>query len=102
MQQESENMKVKNDKIMNNFIQGFLDTRKNDYKKLKEMNLAYKNMIETSISKQSDLTGLLSRYKDDPWVQKILINYVILMVYHHATAKTWGYDCHLEYGLEKQ
>lgn len=91
MQQEQ------SDKIIHHFIQGFLDTRKNDYKKLKEMNLAYQKMIETSISQQSDLKGLLSRYKDDPWFQKILVNYVILMVYHHATAKTWSYDCCLEH-----
>jgi hypothetical protein len=96
MQKELGNIKEKNDNIINHFIQGFLDTRKNDYKKLKEMNSAYQNMIKKSISQQSDLKGLLSRYKDDPWIQKILLNYVILMVYHHATAKTWGYDCHLE------
>ena len=91
MQQEQ------SDKIIHHFIQGFLDTRKNDYKQLKEMNLEYKKMIEKRISQQSDLKGLLSRYKDDPWFQKILVNYVILMVYHHATAKTWGYDCCLEH-----
>jgi len=96
MQKELGNIQENNDNIIYHFIQGFLDTRKNDYKKLKEMNLAYQKMFKTSISQQSDLKGLLSRYKDDPWIQKIILNYVILMVYHYATAKTWGYDCHLE------
>ena len=90
VQQESVNIKQQNDKIIRHFIQGFLDTRKKEYKQLKKINLTCQKMIETRISQTSDLKCLLSRYENDPWIQKILVNYVLLKMYHHAAL--WGVE----------
>ena len=84
MQQESEDTKGQGDKIIHQFIQGFLDTRKKEHKKLKEMNLACRKMIETRLSQKSDIKCLLFRYEDDPWIQKMLISYILLKISHHA------------------
>lgn len=76
------------DKIIHQFIQGFLDTRKKEGKQLKEVNLTCQKMIKTMLSQKTDTKCLLFRYEDDPWIQKILINYILLKISHHAPF--WG------------
>lgn len=88
MQQESENIKGQNDKIIRQFIQEFLDTRKNECKQLKAINLKCRRMVETRMDQTSDLKLLLSKYENDPWIQKILVSHILLKISHHATF--WG------------
>lgn len=84
MKQESGSTKEQNDKIIYQFIQGFVDTRKKEAKHLKEMHLSCRKMIETRISETSDLNRVLFKYKDDPWVKEILISNVLFRMYHHV------------------
>jgi hypothetical protein len=84
MQQESVSTKGQGDKIIHQFIQGFLDIRKKESKQLKELNLTWRKMIEARLTQKSDIKYLLFRYEDDPWIQKILINYIFLKIFHHA------------------
>lgn len=84
MQQGSEDAKGQNDKVIRQFIQGFLDTRRNECKQLRAINLKCRRVVETRMNQTSDLKLLLSKYENDPWIQKILINYVLLKMYHHA------------------
>ena len=84
MQRESKHTTGQGDKIIHQFIQGFLDTRRNECKQLKVLNLKCRRVVETRISQTSELKLLLSKYKNDPWIQKTLVNYVLLKMYHHA------------------
>ena len=88
MKQHSENAKEQNDQVIHQFIQGFMDTRKRESKRLKETNLSCRKMIETRISETSDISRLLSKYQDDQWIKKVLVNYILLQMYHHAAL--WG------------
>lgn len=90
MQQGSENVKEKNDQIIHQFIQGFVDSRKRECKHLKEANLFCRKMIEARISETPDVNRLLFKYQGDPWVKKILISYILLQMCHHAVL--WGVD----------
>jgi hypothetical protein len=76
--------KKQGDKIIHQFIQGFLDTRRNECKQLKVINLKCRRVVEKRMDQTSDLKLLLSKYENDPWIQKILVNYVLLKMYHHA------------------
>ena len=84
MQQEQINATGQNDKIVYQFIQGFLDTRKRESKNLKRMNRACQRMVETRISQTPDLKHLLSLYESDPWVRNLLVNHVLLKMHHQA------------------
>jgi len=84
MQQGSEDAKGQNDKIIRQFIQGFLDTRRNECKQLRAINLKCRRVVETRMNQTSDLKLLMSKYENDPWIQKTLVNYVLLKMYHHA------------------
>lgn len=90
MQQGSEDTKRQGDKIIRQFIQGFLDTRKRESKRIKETNLLCRQLIETRISETSDVNRLLFKYQDDPWIKKILVSYILLQIYHHAAL--WDVD----------
>lgn len=85
MKQKSKATKGLGDKIIHQFIQGFFDTRKKECKQLKKVNLKCQKMIKTMLSQKTDTKCILFRYEDDPWIQKILINYILLKITHHAT-----------------
>lgn len=84
MEQEFKDIKGQSDEIIHQFIQGFLDTRKKDHKKLKEINLECQKMVEERMSQKPGLKRLLSKYENDPWIQKILIRYVLLKIYNQS------------------
>lgn len=88
VKRDSKDTKGLGDKIIHQFIQGFLNPRKKECKQLKEVNLICQKMIKTMLSQKTDTKCLLFRYEDDPWIQKILINYILLKISHHATF--WG------------
>lgn len=90
MQQGSENAKGKNDLIIHQFIQGLVDSRKREYKLIKETNLSCHKMIETRISDTPHVNRLLFKYQDDPWIKKILVSYILLQIYHNTTL--WGVE----------
>jgi hypothetical protein len=90
MQQHTENTKGQDEQIIHQFIQGFVDSRKREYKHLKEMNLSCRKMIETRITETPDVNRLLFKYQGDPWVKKILISYILLQMCHHTAL--WDVD----------
>ena len=90
MQQESENTTGQSDHIIHQFIQGFVDSRKKEFKLIKETNLLCRQLIETRISETPDVNRLLFKYQDDPWIKKILISYILLQMYHDSVL--WGVD----------
>lgn len=90
MQQHSENTTGQDEQIIHQFIQGFVDSRKREFKLIKETNLLCRQLIETRISETPDVNRLLFKYQDDPWIKKILISYTLLQMYHDAAL--WGVD----------
>jgi hypothetical protein len=82
--------KGQDEQIIHQFIQGLVDSRKREYKRLKETNLLCRKLIEVRISETPDVNRLLFKYQDDPWIKKILINYTILQMCHHAAL--WDVD----------
>jgi len=87
---DSENTTGKNDKIVRQFIKEFLDTRKRESKYLKRMHQSCQQMVEERISQTPDLEHLLSLYKDDPWIQNLLVSHLLLKIYHQAAS--WGIE----------
>jgi hypothetical protein len=47
-------------------------------------------MVEERISKTPDLKHLLSLYESDPWIQELLVSYVLLKMHHQAAL--WGIE----------
>ena len=90
MQQDSTNAERQNDKIVHQFIEGFLDTRKRESKYLKRMNRTCQKMIEERISQTPDLKSLLFLYENNSWVQELLVSHILLKMYHHAAL--WGIE----------
>lgn len=94
MQSRSEDAKGQGDQIIRQFIQGFVDSRKKEFKLIKETNLLCRQLIETRISETPDVNRLLLKYQDDPWIKKILVSYTLLQMYHDASL--WDVDDSLE------
>lgn len=90
MQPYSENTKGQGDQIIHQFIQGFVDSRKREFKLIKETNVLCRQLVETRISETPDVNRLLFKYQDDPWIKKILISYILLQMYHDSAL--WGVD----------
>ena len=87
---QSINASKNNDKIVRQFIEGFLDTRKREARHLKKLHQSCQQMVEERISQTPDLKHLLSLYKDDPWIQNLLVSHLLLKIYHQATS--WGME----------
>jgi hypothetical protein len=86
----SEDTKQQNDRIVRQFIDGFMDTRKREFRYLKKLHQSCQQLVEERISQTPDLEYLLSLYKDDRWVQELLIAHILLKIYHQAAS--WGME----------
>ena len=75
--------KGQDEQIIHQFIQGLVDSRKREYKRLKETNLLCRKLIEARISETPDVNRLLFKYQGDPWIKKILVSYILLQMYHN-------------------
>ena len=83
MQQHTENTQEQDDQLIHQFIQGFLDSRKREFRRIKETNLLCRKLIEERISETPEINCLLFKYQEDPWIKKILISCILLQIYHH-------------------
>ena len=88
--QESINASRNNDKIVRQFIDGFLDTRKRESRHLKKLHQSCQQLVEERISQTPDLEHLLSLYENDPWIQNLLVSHLLLKMYHQAAS--WGIE----------
>lgn len=79
-------IKQQNDKIVRQFLDGFLDTRKRESRHLKKLHHSCQKMVEERILQTPGLEHLLSLYKDDPWIQKLLVSHLLLRIYHQAAS----------------
>ena len=82
--------KQQNDKIVRQFLDGFLDTRKRESRHLKKLHQSCQQMVEERISQIPEMEDLLSLYKDDPWIQNLLVSHLLLKIYHQAAS--WSID----------
>lgn len=76
---------IKNYRLLQAFVNGFVDKITTPYKSLKAVNTLCRKAIEEHLSQSPDIKNLIFRNKEHgAWIKEIIINYTILTLQAHA------------------
>ena len=78
-------MQSKNDLLIKEFVNGFLDKRTSSYKNLKAADNLCREYIEKRLAENQDIKKLINNTDQKwGWIKELIVNYTLLKMHHHA------------------